>query len=140
MVFIKHNSLKSGIFFNPIFIPGFSGPRIFRVQVFQGLGFSRSESRVQGPGSTVQVQGPGPGFRSSPLKSIKRKKLGLFLKENVQLIFFLCLAAFRNISMFFNERAAALEKIFNDCFWKKKMWILELCQLKKYFEVKNRLK
>ena len=88
MVFIKHNSLKSGIFFNPKLIPGFSGPRIFRVQVFQGLGFSRSESRVQGPGSTVQVQGPGPGFRSSPLKSIKRKKLRLFLKENVQLIFF----------------------------------------------------
>ena len=56
MVFIKHNSLKSGIFFNRIFIPGFSGSRFFRVQVFQGPGFSGSRSRVQGP---------GPGFRSS---------------------------------------------------------------------------
>ena len=26
MVLIKHNSLKSNMFFNPIFIPGFSGP------------------------------------------------------------------------------------------------------------------
>ena len=40
----------------------------------------------------------------------------LLLKENLQLIFFLCVAASRNISMFFNERAAASEKIFNDCF------------------------
>ena len=47
MVFIKHNSLKSGIFFNPIFIPGFSGSRFFRVQVFQGPGFSGSGSRVR---------------------------------------------------------------------------------------------
>ena len=49
MVFVKHNSLKSDIFFNPIFIPGFSG----------------SGSRVwdNGPGS--RVQGPGPSFRSS---------------------------------------------------------------------------
>ena len=38
MVFVKHNSLKSDIFFNPIFIPGFSGSR---------------------------AQGSGPGFRSS---------------------------------------------------------------------------
>ena len=89
MVFIKHNSLKSGIFFNPIFNPGFSGSRFFRVQVFQGSGFSGSRFfrvwvlgpgpgygsrvqslgsgsrvRVQGPGSRVQV--PGPAFRSSP--------------------------------------------------------------------------
>ena len=35
----------------------------------------------------------------------------LLLKENVQLLFFLCVAASRNISMFFNERAAASEKI-----------------------------
>ena len=40
MVFVKRNSLKSDIFFNPIFIPGFSGS-----------------------GSRVWVQ--GPGFRSS---------------------------------------------------------------------------
>ena len=39
--------------------------------------------------------------------------------ETVQLIFFCiedCVAASRNTSMFFNERAAAFEKIFNDCF------------------------
>ena len=47
MVLIKHNYLKSDIFFNPIFIPGFSGSRFFRVQVFQGPGFSGSGSRVQ---------------------------------------------------------------------------------------------
>ena len=34
MVFVKHNSLKSYIFFNPIFIPGFSGSRV-RVQVLE---------------------------------------------------------------------------------------------------------
>ena len=44
MVFIKHNSLKSDIFLNPIFIPCFSGSRFFRVQVFLG-------------------PGPGSGFR-----------------------------------------------------------------------------
>ena len=42
------------------------------------------------------------------LKDINER---LLLKENVQLIFFLCVAASRNISMFFNERAAASEKI-----------------------------
>ena len=89
MVFVKHNPLKSDIFFNPIFIPGLSGSRFFRVQVFQRPGFLGSGSRVQvqgpgpgpgpSPGSRVQVQGPGPGsgsrvrvqglgpgFRSSP--------------------------------------------------------------------------
>ena len=87
MVFIKHNSLKSDIFFNPIFIQGFSGSRLFRVRVFQSPGFSGSRffrvqvfqspgfsgsrfSRVQvfqgpGPGSRSRVQGPNPGFRSS---------------------------------------------------------------------------
>ena len=39
MVFIKHNYLKSDIFFNPIFIPCFSGSMFFRVQVFLGYGF-----------------------------------------------------------------------------------------------------
>ena len=67
MVFVKHNSLKSDIFFNPIFIPGFSGSRFFRVQVFQGPGFSGfgpgSGSRVQGLGPRSRVQGPGPGSR-----------------------------------------------------------------------------
>ena len=49
MVFMKHNSLKSDVFFNPIFIPCFSGSRFFRVQIFQGPGpgLSRSWSRVR---------------------------------------------------------------------------------------------
>ena len=63
MVFVKHNSLKSDIFFNLIFIPDFSGSRFFRAQVFEGPGFLGS--RVQGPGSVsrvqVLVQGPGSG-------------------------------------------------------------------------------
>ena len=56
MVFVKHNSLNPDIFFNPIFIPGFSGSRFFRVQVFQGPGFLGSGSRVQGPGSGSMVR------------------------------------------------------------------------------------
>ena len=48
MVLIKHNYLKSDIFFNPIFIAGFSGSRFL--------------------GSGSRVQGPGPGYRSSPTK------------------------------------------------------------------------
>ena len=66
MVFVKHNSLKSDISFNPIFIPGFSGSRFFRIQVFQGPS-PGSGSRVQGPGlgpgSRVRVQGSGPRSR-----------------------------------------------------------------------------
>ena len=42
------------------------------------------------------------------LKDINER---LLLKENVQLIFFLCVAASRNVSMFFNESAAAPKKI-----------------------------
>ena len=42
MVFLKHNSVKSGIFFNAIFIPGFSG--------------SRSRVQVQSPGSGSRVR------------------------------------------------------------------------------------
>ena len=40
----------------------------------------------------------------------------LVLKESVQLMFFVCVAASRNVSLFFNERAAGSENIFNDCF------------------------
>ena len=63
MVFVKHNSLKSDIFCNPIFIAGFSGSKLFRVQVFQGLG-SGSGSRIQDPGPGSRVKGPGPGSGS----------------------------------------------------------------------------
>ena len=45
MVLIKHNYLKSDIFFNTIFTPGFSGSRFFRVQ-----------GPDPGPGSRVRVQ------------------------------------------------------------------------------------
>ena len=67
MVFVKHNSLNPDIFFNPIFIPGFSEFRFFRV-------------RVQGSGSRVRVHGPGPGFRSSPIyllpwQNVKTRKI-----------------------------------------------------------------
>ena len=64
MVFVKHNSLKSDIFFNPIVFqgPGFSESRFFRVQVFQGPGPGPGPSL--GSGSRVQVQGPGPGSGS----------------------------------------------------------------------------
>ena len=78
MVFVKHNSLKSDIFFNPIFFPGFSGSRFFRVQV-QGPGPGSRvlvedpgyESRVwvKGPRSGSRVQGWGPGSRSRLQKS-----------------------------------------------------------------------
>ena len=42
------------------------------------------------------------------LKDINER---LLLKENMQLIFSLCVAASRNISLFFNERVAVSEKI-----------------------------
>ena len=62
MIFLKHNSLQSDRFFNPIFIPCFSESMFFRVQFFQSPGFSGSILfRVQ------VIQGPGPGFRSSQL-------------------------------------------------------------------------
>ena len=85
MVFVKHNSLKSDIFFNPIFFPGFSGSRFFRVQVFQGLGFSgsRSRVRVQGPGyeSRVWVQGSGSGSRVQ----VQISEVALFYNKTITL-------------------------------------------------------
>ena len=77
MIFLKYNSLKSDIFFNPIFTPCFSGSMFFRVQVFQSPGFSGSRlfrvQVIQGPGFSgssffrVQVfqgscSGSGSGF------------------------------------------------------------------------------
>ena len=63
-----------------------------------------------------------------------------FWKENVQLppnIFFYienCVAASRNISMFFNERAAASEIYQWTTASERKICFLELCPPKKYFE------
>ena len=78
MVFLKHNSLKSDICFNSIFIPCFSESMCFRFQVFRSPGFSGSRffgvHVLQGPifsGSRyrsgyrffrVQVLGPGLGL------------------------------------------------------------------------------
>ena len=49
MVFIKHNSLKTYFLISYLFHvfqdPYFSGPMFFRIQVFQGSGFSGSRSR-----------------------------------------------------------------------------------------------
>ena len=64
MVLIKHNYLKSDIFFNPIFIPGFSESRFFTVKVFRVQVF---RVWLQGPGSgsgfRVRVQSPGSWSR-----------------------------------------------------------------------------
>ena len=82
-VLISCNMRSSNHFSISSRFPCFSRPRFFRAQVFQGPGFSGSRffrvqifrvlvlgsgSRVQGPsqGSWFRVQGPGPGFRSSP--------------------------------------------------------------------------
>ena len=81
MIFLKQNSLKPDIFFNPIFISCFSECVFFRVQVFQSTGFSGSSlfraQYFQGPAYSgsrffrIQVfLGPSPGFRSSPLKEV----------------------------------------------------------------------
>ena len=82
IVLLKHNSLKSDIFFNLIFISCFSWPRFFRVQVFQGPAYSGSRFfRVQVihgrdfSGSRffkVRVQGLGPGFRISQQIYLKK--------------------------------------------------------------------
>ena len=81
MVFVKHNSLKPDIFFNPIFIPGFSGSKFSRVRVQSPRPGSRVWVQGPGPGSRVwvqgPVQGPGPGFRSSRLIVLSLRK-GVF--------------------------------------------------------------
>ena len=51
---------------------------------------------------------------------LKDTNVRLLLKENVQLIFFLCVAASGSILMSFNERAAASEKILTTASERKK--------------------
>ena len=73
MAFLKHNSLKSDIIFNPICIPCFSESMFFRVQVFHDPSFFRVQV-IQGPGFSRcrtrssffrdWVQGLGPCFRN----------------------------------------------------------------------------
>ena len=65
LVLISCNMWSSNHFSISSCFPCFSGSRFFRVQVFQGPGFSGSGSRVQGPESGPRVQSPGPSFRSS---------------------------------------------------------------------------
>ena len=48
----------------------------------------------------------------------------LLLKENVKLVFFLCVASSENISMFFNERVAASEKILTTASERKNVQLL----------------
>ena len=60
-VWSSYNSLKSYIFFNPMFIPGFSGSRFFRLQVSQDPG-SGSRVRIQ----VLQVA----GFFSNVIKAL----------------------------------------------------------------------
>ena len=65
MAFLKHNSQKSDIIFNPICIPCFSESRFFRVQVFQGTGTGTRlvryfQERIQRGGS--KGSGPLPFF------------------------------------------------------------------------------
>ena len=57
---IKHNSLKSDIFFHPIYIQCFPGSMFFR----------------------VWVQGPGSGFRSS-LIELLFKKIQIYKESNI---------------------------------------------------------
>ena len=47
---------------------------------------------------------------------LKDINMVLLPKEKYAADIFLCVAAFGNITIFFNERAAASENIFNDCF------------------------
>ena len=60
---------------------------------------------------------------------------------NIFLCFSKCVAASRNISMFFNERAASSEKILTTAFERKMCnCFLEFCPLKKYFEKPIKIK
>ena len=70
MVFVKHNTLMSDLFFSPIFIPGFSGFRYFR----------------------VWLQGPAPGFRSSRQKDKEIKNYQKVLQISQPLIQNICVA------------------------------------------------
>ena len=106
MVFIKHNSLKSDIFFNPIFIPGFSGSG------------SRIQVRVQGPGSRsrVRIQGldPGPGSRSrfqkQPIFMNNNLTRSLFLKWPVILMTINCWITDKNQALTFEKFCSDIQK------------------------------
>ena len=81
LVLISYNMRSSNHFSTSSRFPCFSRSRFFRVEVLQDPGFSGSRFfrvndfqdpvvgsrlRAQGLGSRIQVQGSGPGFRSSP--------------------------------------------------------------------------
>ena len=76
MVFVKHNFLRSDIFFNSIFIPGFSGSRFFR------------------------VQGPGPGFRSSPFYAVNQRLIKSNKLENYVMNIWLFRSDFYFLNLF----------------------------------------
>ena len=76
--------------------------------------------------------------------SLCRNPEQLLLKENVLHIVLLyvedCVAASRNISMFFKERAAAFENILTTASQRKNVQLLIRIMPTFDFEVKNRLK
>ena len=123
MVFVKHNSLKSDIFFNPIFIPGFSEYRFFRVQVFQGLG-PWSGSRVQGPGSSsgsrvrVQVLEVAPEVF---YKKAVFKDFAIFTGKHLCRSLFLSLQLYwkENITQVFSSEYC---ETFNNSYFEKHLW------------------
>ena len=55
VVLIEHNSVKSDIFFNPIFIPCFLGSKFFWVQIYPAPGRSFSLFGASGPGQDLEV-------------------------------------------------------------------------------------
>ena len=65
MALMKHNYLKSDIFFNPTFIPCFLGPGFYSPGTESGSRFRVQVIEVAQK-ARVRVQGPGPGYRSSP--------------------------------------------------------------------------
>ena len=65
----------------------------------------------------------------------------MLLKENVQLIFCVCVAASRNILYFLMNVRLLLKDINVRLLLKENVQLLlKLCPLKKYFEVKHSLK
>ena len=134
MVFVKHNSLESDIFFNPIFIYS----SFFRVQVLQCPGFSeyrffRVRVRVQGPGSGSRVQ--GAGFRSGSMVRVQVLEVApeVFYKKAVFKGFtiftgkHLCRSLFLSLQLYWKENITQVFsseycETFNNSYFEKHLW------------------
>ena len=129
MVFIKHNSLKSDIFFNPIFIQGFSGSRLFRVRVFQSPGFSGSRF------FRVQVF-QSPGFSGSRFFRVRVQGSGFSGSGSRVQLQVLEVAEYnmRNI-LLKNHTQNVVEKLFPDPFLKNQNWVYLRINSLKFYEV-----